>query len=219
MESIVRISSSVSEPWVAWTMVVLLLLVLFADHLQRGVIVNSFRSLLTTKDRDNLFATTIPNPLGQLCLTCYKLGVFSLTLYAFLAPVGTFILPQFFLSSLCILGFFVFKYLIARLLAYVFFSNAIFRIVIRNYMSITTCCSVVLYPILLIILFAPQVGNMVTLILFSIVMLFYAILLLIKIFQLFFTQPLASLYIFLYLCTLELIPFIGLYYIGNYVVN
>ncbi len=219
MENIARISSSISEPWVAWTMVVLLVLIILAESLQRGIIINSFRGLRTAKERNNLFDITIPNPIGQICLEGYKIGIFALTLYALLAPSSPFPIQPFLLLILCVLVFFAFKYLVARLLAYVFFSSNIFRIVLRNYTGITTCCAVLLYPILLFILFLSQIGSITTYILCSSILLFYSILLLIKIFQFFFSQTLASVYIFLYLCTLEAIPLIGLIYMGNYVVN
>ncbi len=219
MNAIARISSSISEPWVAWTMVILLLLIILSESLQRGIIINSFRGLHAAKERDNLFNITISNPIGQICLECYKIGIFSLTLYALLAPHSPFHIQPFFLMILCVIAFFTIKYLLARLLAYVFFSNNIFHIALRNYTGITTCCSVLLYPILLFMLFAPQIGTITIYILCGSVLLFYAILLIIKFFQFFFTRTLASVYIFLYLCTLEAIPFIGLIYIGNYVVN
>ncbi len=219
MQSIARISSSISEPWVAWTMVVLLLLLILTLSLQRGVILNSFRGLRTAKERDNLFDTTSPNLIGHICLECYKIGIFSLTLYTLLSPPSPFPIRPFFWIILCVIAFFLFKYLMARLIAYVFFSNNIFRIALRNYTGITTCCAVILYPILLFMLFLPQIGTTAMYILSGGMLVCYAILFLIKIFQFFFTQTLASVYIFLYLCTLEAIPFIGLIYIGNYVVN
>ncbi len=219
MQNIVRISSSVSEPWVAWTMVVLLVLLVLADSLQRGVIINSFRGLRTAKERDNLFNITTSNPIGHLCLECYKVGIFTLTLYTLLAPQGEFCYTHFWLIAACVVGILVAKYLIARLLSYVFFSNKVFQIAVRHYVGITTCCAIALYPLLLFMLFVPQMGEIAMYILGGTVGIFYIIVLLMKIFQFFFTQPLASVYIFLYLCTLEAIPFIGLVSMGKYIVH
>ncbi len=219
MQSIARISSSVSEPWVAWTMVVLLVLLVLANSLQRGVIINSFRGLRTAKERDNLFNITIPNPVGHVCLECYKVGIFALTIYTLFAPQGAFLAAHFGLIVAGVVGVLVVKYLIARLLSYVFFSNKIFQIAVRHYVGITTCCAILLYPLLLFMLFFPQMGTTAMYILGGTVGIFYIIVLLMKIFQFFFTQPLASVYIFLYLCTLEAIPFIGLVSMGKYIVH
>ncbi len=219
MQSIARISSSVSEPWVAWTMVVLLVLLVLADSLQRGVIINSFRGLRTAKERDNLFNITTSNPIGHLFLECYKVGIFALTLYTLLAPQGAFCYIHFWLIAACVVGVLMAKYLIAILLSYVFFSNKVFQIAVRHYVGITTCCAIALYPLLLFMLFVPQMGTIAMYILGGTVGIFYIIVLLMKIFQFFFTQPLASVHIFLYLCTLEALPLVGLFYVGYELIN
>ncbi len=219
MDAIMRISSSVSEPWVAWTMVLLLLLIIVANGMQRGVIVNSFRGLRTAKERDNLFDVTMQSPLGQVCLNMYKIGIFTLTLYTLLAPSGTFSWLICLRIGGIIVGLAVGKFLLVHLLGYIFFNTKTAHIAVHHYTGITTCCAILLYPILLFMLFVPQMGHTGMYILCGIVGLFYLSVLLMKIFQFFFTQPLASFYIFLYLCTLEAIPLIGLFCLGNYVVN
>ncbi len=211
-----RISSSISEPWVAWTMLFLLITLLFAETLQRGILLNSFRNLRSRQERD--FNTVLVNPLGQIFLYVYKVGIFALMVYALLNH-GDFSFLHFLLIAALVIGFYLFKYLMARLLGYVFFTPRIFEAVLHHYIGLTTCCTVLLYPILLLILFLPSMGKIPMLILCGTLFLFFFIVLLMKIFQFFFTRPLASVHIFLYLCTLEALPLIALFYMGSRLIS
>ncbi len=215
MTSLPRISSSISEPWVAWTMLFLLVILLFAEALQRGGLVNSFRALRSRQERD--FNAAMVSPLGQVFLYVYKVGILAFLLYAVL-PHGGFYMGKYLLLCLLVMGFFVFKYLMAQLVAYVFFTPRVLQMVLHHYTGLTTCCLVILYPILLLLLFAPSIGKIGMLILCGMVLVFFIIVLIIKIFQFFFTQPLASVHIFLYLCTLEALPLIALFYMGARVI-
>ncbi len=219
MNSIPRISSAFSEPWAAWVMFMLLIILALSETLQRGMMLTAFRNLSATKERSNLFNIAQTNTFGKWLLYAYKIGIFSMFLLALLFREGTFTIRYFWLLAACVLALFVFKYLISRLLAYVFFTPQIFRTALYHYTNLTTCCAILLYPIVLLMLFMPQIGQIPLLLLAATLLLFFTITLLIKIFHLFFHQILAGLYIFLYLCSLEVIPLLGLYYIGDYIIN
>ncbi len=218
MIAIPRIASFSTEPWVAWTMVVLLCLLMTCFYLQGGVILNAFRGLRITHERGSLINQAITHPIGQLLLWVYKMGIFSLTLYAICMWYHDLTEP-YFGAFLMIIGLVVglvgVKYAICRLLAYVFFTQRIFTVALHHYTGLTTSCAVILYPILLLMFFLPNGGMLAGVILVGIVISEYAIVLILKIFQLFFRDILASVDIFLYLCTLELIPFAILWHFGG----
>ncbi len=217
MEVITRISSSISEPWVAWTMLILLVLLVLADVLQRGVVIDCFKSLWVNKERGNLFATTQFNLIGRIALYIFKINILSLALFSQITMTYSFVSYLIFLGI--VVGVLLLKILINRLLAYVFFNMKTYEIAYYQYAQLTTCCAVVLYPMLLLIFFVPQIGQITSLILLAAVLLFYVIILIIKIFQLFFTKPMAGAHILVYLCTLEVLPFMGMLLLGKALVK
>ncbi len=218
MNAIERISSSISEPWVAWMMLFLLCMLCLANTLQQGMFVNSFRTLRNAKERDNMFDITQSNILGKVFLYVYKVGVLAFALYTILPHEG-FYFSHFLCLAGVVIVFLLGKFILSRFLAYVFFTPHVFRVALHHYVGLTNCCTLLLYPILLLALFVPNLPQIMPLILYAILLLFFTIVLIIKIFQLFFTQPLASLHIFLYLCTLEALPLIALFCVGASVIN
>ncbi len=218
MQILPRISSSLTEPWVAWGMLILLVLLLGADILQRGIVVSSFKGLRLNKERDSLFDTSQYNFIGRLCLLLYKIAMFTLALYAVVCdPTNFHFLPFLTLCGITI-GMLTIKWCLTRLIAFVFFDLKTYNVASHQYMQLTTCCAVLLYPIMLLVLFVPQIGRVASGILLGLVLFFFIIVLLIKIFHLFFHTPLASLHIFLYLCTLEALPLVGLFYVTRMLV-
>ncbi len=219
MEQIQRISSSLSEPWVAWLMFALLVILFAADHLQQGIITSAFRSLKENKDRKSIFNNTQQSILGQILLFVYKIIVTTLLFYTLFNQSIQWPFTQILWVMLIILSWIIIKSLINLLLCFVFFSSKTFQIAQHQYSNLTTCCTVIIYPILLFALFLPQVG-LFTIQLFSgITIIFYLFVLTIKLFRVFFSDLLAGINIFLYLCTLELIPLLAIIYIGNHLFN
>ncbi len=218
MTAIPRIASFITEPWVAWIMVVLLGMLLTCFYLQGGVILNAFRGLRIAHERESLINQTITHPIGQFLLGIYKIGAFSLGLYRILMWYHDLTVPHF-LTFLMVTGLLIIvictKYAICKLLSYIFLTSRIFNTTLYHYTGLTTACSILLYPILLLMFFLPDGGMLIGVILGGIVICGYAIILILKIFQLFFRDILASVDIFLYLCTLELIPFAVLWHFGG----
>ncbi len=214
-----RISSSLSEPWVAWLMLALLVILFVADHLQQGIITSAFRSLKENKDRKSIFNNTQQSILGQVLLFTYNIIATSLLFYALFNHSIQWHFTQLLWVMLIILSWVIIKSLINLLLFFVFFSSKTFQIARQQYQNLTTCCTVIIYPILLLALFVPQIG-LFTIQLFSgITISFYLIVLTIMLFRAFFTDLLAGINIFLYLCTLELIPLLAIVYMGNHLFN
>lgn len=211
MESVLRYSTPYSEPWVAWLMVLLLILLLMADHFQRGLIIDSFRSLTAAKERESLFSETTKTTAGIITLFIYKVLITSLTLYAVIVT-GGFSFVRFLLVVLLVLALTAVKYITMWLTSYIFLNRDTFSLMVMHYGNLSSVVCILLYPVLLLVLFAPFVTHTVALAMVLAVAAFALVIWFIKAFGLFFTNFLAGFYIFLYLCTLELIPFAALVY-------
>ncbi len=209
MSFLSRYSTSYSEPWVAWTMLLLLVLLLFTNYLQKGLVIGGFRSITATKERESIFSDVTKNTAGEICLFIYEVAIVGLTVYTLLFNGGDFSFVSFLTATAVICVLTAVKYLLVRLTCYVFLGKNAWSAMSLQYSNLYIMVSTLLYPILLLTLFAPFMTNTATLILLSIIALSALTIWFIKAFRLFFTNILASVYIFLYLCTLEIIPFTG----------
>lgn len=214
-----RISTSLSEPWVAWVMAALLVLLLLADSYMRGVIVGSFQRLFATKERDSIFSETIRNSFGQIALALYKAGIIAMMVYIIVYHGGHFGFLTWLLLLLIVVAVGGLKYAAGRLLSYIFLDKDTFPVALSYYSGLITAVTVVLYPVLLVLLFAPFVNYTTIIITLSLAGAFMLAAWCWKAFQLFFTNLFAGFYIFLYLCTLELLPFAGILFLANSFVN
>ena len=210
MEGILRISSSLSESWPAWLMLFLLVIVVVAEKFQPALLRSVISNLFTIKERDSHFLQSFTDIRAQILIVVYQTSIIAIATYATLFVGGKFS----FLTFLCIAAIVLLlqgvKYLISRLVAYVFLDMKTFANAFRHYSNLLTACTLFAYPLLLFILFLPQMTPTAILICTILIYLFYFVCLTIKLFRLFFTNYLACFYILLYLCTLELIPLLVL---------
>lgn len=219
MQGLLRISSGFSEPWVAWTMLLLLLLLLIDMKMEPGLLLDHCRDLLSRKERDNLFNESTGNTLGRVCLLVFKAGVFVMAIYLCCEPVTALHGWHYLLLFSVWAGIAIVKYLLERLVMYVFLTRADYAVARRQYDNLTTCLCALLYPIVLLVLFFPIDNLPVVRWMFIVVAIVFVVVYLLKSMQLFFRKILAGLYIFLYLCTLEILPVLGFLCIAMQIVE
>ncbi len=210
MNSLLRYSTAYSEPWVAWLMLALLIVLLLADFYQRGLISGSLLSLFATKERQSLFSETVRTGVGSIFLFVYRIAVISLAVYTLLWSGGSFSFLSFLFVCLLVFALTLFKYASVWLTAFVFFDKRTLQVIYLHYDNLSTVFCIFLYPLLLLALFAPFFTHTLIVVTFSVLAFFALCIWLWKAFKLFFNNFLACLYIFLYLCTLELIPLLAL---------
>lgn len=215
MSPILRYSTPYSEPWVAWTMLLLLLLLLLSDFLQKGIILGSFRSITAAKDRESLFSEVTKTTIGNVLMFVYEIGIFAMTIYMLLAG-NDFSFEKYGLIVLSICAFYVIKYLAMRLVVYVFLDRQMLAPIMMHTENLNIVISTLLYPIVLFALFAPFVGKIAVIIMLIVIAILAISIWFLKAFGLFFTNLFAGFYIFLYLCTLEIIPIVGLISLVSY---
>ena len=107
--------------------------------------------------------------------------------------------------------FFGLKSLIFDIIGYVFLTPLSLKMAKESYFNILTILGTALFPILIFLIYIPynlyQIAESISLF----ICIGACILVIIKLFQIFLHKIVASFYILLYLCTLEILPLIILY--------
>ncbi len=201
------ISSGFStESWVFVLFFLSFLLLSFIVLKSDGILSENFKSFFS---KSKLQSSIQFFRLQPFVLT-FNVIILSFTLYFLLLSNGTngldFLLFLKF-GSVFIL-FFVVKYLFFELIGFVFFDIRTTREYQKVYFTLLTFSAIFLFPFLLFYIYQPNFWinaintvGLIFLITFHTVLIF-------KLFQFFFVKRIALLYIFLYLCTLEILPLI-----------
>lgn len=214
MEEIVLTSSPFTESWLVILLTFLFLLLSFSFVVQP----NNFDALSRIgkdDDRSSLFdEQTRMDIRAVVSQLIFVLCTWSLCSYLLMYGLsGTFHFLTYLKLLACVSLFFAFKYLVMLLLGYVFFSMQTFVVYMRTYWQLLLLVSMLGLPLCLISVLSPDMYAIYPLVLLCLVMLSVVIVLLVEIFQLFFHKMVACFYILLYLCTLEIIPFWGLFFL------
>lgn len=200
-------------------MLFLLVLITLAAWFQKHLIANSFHNLSESKERGNQLNNTNLNMPGMICLLLYQAGIFSIAVYFCLHSKGDFTLSDYLLTCALFAITTTGQYLIAYLLAFIFFNSHLLNTYLRHRLEINTCLSLLFYPVLLFAFSSSHPNTNIIVIILLLLIVIASGLLIWKLFRLFFRKPLAYFYILLYLCTLEIIPLAGWIFVVNILVN
>ena len=211
MDGIGHILSPMSAPWCGWTMLALLLCAVLGEVLQPGVISQAASSLFSRNERTYRDAPV--NFPGQLMMTLFRIGTIGMGLYLCLYTDGEYGFGEY--AALCgvILAVLVGKMLCNGILDYTFQISRRFSPAYEQYGDIITIVSCILYPALLV---AMRIGSSTVngWILGSVAVVF----LLLWIFRMarnYIQSPMAIVYVALYICTLEVIPYGLIFFLGS----
>ncbi len=202
-----------SEDWVFVSLLILFVFLVLAVAKSSEWMRESVRTFFHTKER-SVYSNKNTNLQFQtkLLLTVFFTGVFSL--FAFSLLFGTengfqlLIYIQFFAVTLAFLSL---KSIVIMLLGYVFLDKAALKQVRESYFLVLSFLGITLYPILVIqIYILPTLKTFTHYVALSLCGI-AAILIIIKLFQIFFHKSIVSFYLMLYLCTLEILPLIILF--------
>lgn len=211
MSEIAHIVSPASAGWTGWLLFGLLLCAVLAEFLQRGIITQSLQSVLTHSNRTYKDAPV--NFWAQVLITIFRVCVIALAVYLCCYIEGTFTFAAF--AAICglLVGLLIVKMLCHWILDYTFRFSHMFESAYEPYANIVTLASVVLYPIILILLRIDSaavarwsVGAVAVLFL---LIWFY------RGGRIFIQSPVGIFYFALYLCTLEFLPMMALYYLSD----
>jgi hypothetical protein len=209
-----------SEDWVFGS--ILFLFLLFAISFIRSShwLFETSRSFFKIKQRSSIFIKTTLNDFqSRIFLVTFSLGVLSLFLYAVIFDSQ----QEFsFLVYLMLLGlsvvFFVLKYFLAEIIGYVFTDKKSMRLASESYLNLLSYLGIIQFPLLLFFIYSNENVKIICLYLSLFFLAVAAIILTIKLFQIFFDKIVVSFYILLYLCALEIAPFVFLIWLFRMIV-
>lgn len=210
-----------TESWVFAVLSGLFVLFIFATRAYPGLISEDLFSIFRVKERSSIFS----NPEGNDSRLRVLYVIFSfctLSLYAYVSIFtpghGAFSLPTYAGFLLATTLFFLVKGAFIRLLCYIFFNGKILALTIRSYYNLIIFLSLLLFPLLTIRIYASAPIAHIVQIVGLTACLTTAILVILKLFQIFFSKLLDSFYILLYLCTLEILPVLALFHVYRLIV-
>lgn len=201
------------EDWVAATLFILFFIIVFAHASSGHSILSGCKDLFKTPKRNELTQkVTFTDYLARLFMITTANFVISLLIYTGLTNKST-ISPQLFIQvSAITLAFFFLKFLSMKFIGFVFLTPDKTRIGITSYFNIIILTGIILYPLLVLKIYLVS-GAYASIFDISIlaIALIAMILTTVKIFQIFYIKILDFFYIMLYLCTLEILPFTGMF--------
>ena len=202
-----------TESWVFIILLILFFLLVYAVYNSGGMIGETLKTFFQVKERSSIFSkATVNNIRVRLLLIIFSIGVLSLYVYLIIFKSATpFSIKTYCYFFVLTAFFFGLKSLIFDLIGYVFLPPLSIKMAKESYFNILTILGTALFPILIFLIYIPynlyQIAESVSLF----ICIGACILVIIKLFQIFFHKIVASFYILLYLCTLEILPLIVLY--------
>lgn len=209
-----------TESWVFLIIFLLFFLLVYSVSGSAGLIAETMKSFLQVKERSSIFSKASVNDSRlRLLLVIFSVGVLSLYVYLLVFnPTSLFSFKNYGILLIVTGLFFGIKSLIFEMIGYIFLTPTTLKMGKESYFNIVSILGVILFPLLILQIYVP-VGlyNLIEII--SLVMCLSAcILVIIKLFQIFFHKTVASFYILLYLCTLEILPLIVLFRVYKLIV-
>src|ERR1035437_2875673 len=202
-----------SESWVFIILFVLFFLLVYSISRSVGFIPETVKTFFQQKVRPSIFSkATVNDSRFRLLLILFSIGVLSLYVYLIIFnSTNQFSIRVYSYFLIITFVFFGIKSLLFDLIGYVFLTPSSIKMAKESYFNILSILGIVLYPLLILQIYIPdnlyQIPEIMSLITCS----GACILVIIKLFQIFFHKIVASFYILLYLCTLEILPLVVLF--------
>ena len=202
-----------NESWVFAILFLLFFLCAYAISQSTGYISETVKTFFQVKERSSIFSKATVNDFRfKLFINIFSIGVISLYVYLILFKGGgRFEIKEYGYSLLLTTLFLILKLLLFNIIGYVFLSPASLKMAKDSYFNILSFLGMVLYPLLVLQIYIPNSYSNIIEIMSLIACIVACILIIIKLFQIFFKKTVASFYILLYLCTLEFLPLVALY--------
>lgn len=216
-EGILHPSSPSSESWVFIILVLLFLLLVIGIIRSAGEFFQNIKIFSQKKEPVNIIQTeTVNFAQFQIIITIFTISVFTLTVYeVFFISSSGFHLKTFGLLSGITAGYYLLKRILINMIGYTFFKKKITNIYNKMYFNLMNVLAVVLFPVLVLFTYQPGSWHQPLLISMAGLTGIFYIFLIVKLFQVFYSRILDLFYIFLYLCTLEIIPLLLLFWAYN----
>jgi len=206
MQAYNHIVSPLTAPWCGWTMLVLLLLAVFSEWIQPGVISQAATSLTVRPERAYKEAPT--NTVAQLFIALFRLGTLAMAVCLCMPAGDTFSLLGYAVVLGIIFGMALLKILCNLLLDYTFQISRRYGEIYEHYSNIFTLACVALYVLLLFFMRIDSVAA-TRWMLAGVAGVFFCLWFYRSARQ-YVRSPKAILYLVVYMATLELLPMAGI---------
>lgn len=213
--AIPHIISPANAPWCGWVMLFLLICAIMAEVFQPGVISQVHVSLFAKSDRT--YKESPMNFYGQLFVNLFRIGTLGMALSACLYAGKPFTFIAY--AAVCglVLAVWIGKLLCNALINYAFNLRNTIGIAYEHYANITTLATCCLYLALLVLVrLASQQMLLWTIVVIAIA---FIVIWMYRGWKIFVTSPMAILYMFIYMATLEVLPLAGLYYLSDKMIS
>lgn len=210
-----------TENWIFVSVLILFLLFAFSVSRSYGWIKLSFNDFWKNKkDRSIYTKTTLEEYQSRMILSFFSLSVISLYIFICMYPGETELTPINYLKILATsLIFILLKEFIFNIAGYVFIQKKNLKDAKKIYYEMLALNGFLFFPLLIISIYLPEFNPILLRQMTWGIIVIISILFTIKLFQIFYRNFLDLFYILLYLCTLEIIPFIGLFKAYDFVLK
>ncbi|MGC3977310.1 MAG: DUF4271 domain-containing protein [Paludibacteraceae bacterium] len=209
-----------TEPWVF--VLILFLFILFVTSVKKsaGRLYEYLKNFFNKKKTAFSYSTFTINLLEyKISSFLLSLGVVSLFISSVFCDATSGFQPMIFLKILAVtFVFYLLKVGLINFIGYVFFSLKQVIFFKETYSNLILSFSLFIFPILIIKIYSSFHSCVIFEYTAVILLVIFYILLLFKVFQIFYTKILDSFYVFLYLCTLEILPLILLLRVYNLII-
>lgn len=203
---------AIGQNWIFATLLILLLLFVLAVNRSHSWMVDAIKNITKVRERGSLFVkTSVHEYQSRWLLILFSTGVISLFYFTNSISSDAYHLSLFLIGISVLAAWILVKALIIRIIGYVFMSTESLKIAKDNYYNVYSLLGFLLFPLLFLNLYTQldwlhQASLHTAIILAFIALIFITI----KVFQIFYHNILDFFYIMLYLCTLEILPLVGI---------
>lgn len=213
-------STPQNESWVFALLLGLFLFFIISLHRSTGWITETLKNFFVKRSRSGTFFRSASHNLqSRLMLSLFSTAVIVLFVYTSIFQEGNFEFSRYLQMLATGILYLVLKYYLISIIGYTFLNDEFTILSKEAYFTIYSLLGVLLFPILVINIYLPLGENNnfpdIIALLFTGLALITVIL---KVFQFFYHKLLDIFYIMLYLCTLEILPLIGMFQAYKFIV-
>jgi hypothetical protein len=202
-----------TESWVFIFLLVLFGLLMFSLLRSSGLLIDSAKNFFQIKERSSIFSqSSVTDFRYRLYQIFFSAAVLSFYAYSIQYDNSTpFSIVKYLFFLLVTLLFLGLKALSFELIGYVFLNPKTLKTAKDSYFNVIILLGILMFPILVFQIYSPSKLTEYVVVFSLIVSVGAYLLIIVKLFQIFFHKIVVLFYILLYLCTLEFLPFYALY--------
>lgn len=210
-----------NESWIFGLLFVFFIFFIFSLNRSYSWIEDTLKNITKVKTRNSIFSkTTAEEYQSRFLLVLFSVGVITLYLYLTFYPtiiVNLKVYSWLFLSSLV---FLFLKDMLTKMVAYTFLDKELLKIGAESFYNTLSFLGILLFPLLVLKIYFYDGLNVKLFDTLALIFTFSALFFLtIKYFQIFYRKILDFFHILLYLCTLEILPLIGMYQVYKWIIK